>query len=175
MPTPSGDAKKPKGKVQPRSRSRHGTPVSGPTSNVSVVIDSGKTAYLSMPVNQLVVPTGITLEEILDRASSANNIPTAGSLHSVHQTVKTQILAPIRLRGEVCDRGMRELARRRKERIEQERERERAEREAEERKEKLKKIERKKELEKEKEKERPLAVGAHAVARQDGVTVQNGE
>jgi hypothetical protein len=63
---------------------------------------------------------------------------------------------------------MRELASRKKERIERDRIRdlEMAHREAEERRQQLKK------QSTPKEKERPLAVGAHGVARQDGVDRQ---
>lgn len=55
--------------------------------------------------------------------------------------------------------------------MEQEREkRERADREAEERKHKLKKVKKR-----DSEEERPLAVGAHGVARQDGVDIHKGK
>ena len=162
------DNKRMKNKSQSRetrpSGSSRNTPVPG-GSTVSVVIDAGTTAYLHTPLNHLLVPASATLEDILDRGGNSNTIPSATALSSMLQNVKTRVFNPTRMRGEVCDRGMRELARRRKERAEQEleRERERMEQEAS-RKVKTKRSH----TRKDKDEDRPPAVGAHGVARQDG-------
>jgi transcriptional adapter 3 len=74
-----------------------------------------------------------------------------------------------RLRDEACDRMIRELALRKKERVERDRRRdlEQAKRDADERRmQQLKKASTPKK--REREEERPLAIGAHGVARQDG-------
>lgn len=79
--------------------------------------------------------------------------------------MKGNILRIVRSRDEACDQMMRELATRKKERVERDRQREIEEAA------KLHEEERRKQLKKTstpKEKERPLAVGAHGVARQDG-------
>lgn len=163
------DNKRMKSKSQSRearlSSSSSSTPAPG-GSTVSVVIDAGTTAYLRTPLNHLLVPANANLEDILDRGGNSNAIPSANVLNTMLQNVKTRVFSPTRMRGEVCDRGMRELARRRKERVELEleRERERAEQEA------VKKVKSKRsQSRKEKDDDsRPLAVGAHGVARQDG-------
>lgn len=125
-------------------------------------------ASLSMPLE-------MTVEEILDRGGSVSTIPSVASLTAMRETIQNKYLHHIRIRGEVSDRVLRELSKRRKERVEQEREREReragererADREAEERKHKLKKVMKKREP----EEGRPLAIGAHGIARQDGIDV----
>ena len=160
--------KRMKNKSQSREARPSGSSSSTPGpggSTVSVVIDAGTTAYLRTPLNHLLVPSNATLEDILDRGGNSNTIPSATALNTMLQNVKTRVFNPTRMRGEVCDRGMRELARRRKERIEQEleKERERTEQEAS-RKVKTKRSQSRKD----KDADRPLAVGAHGVARQDG-------
>jgi transcriptional adapter 3 len=129
------------------------------------------TSYLRTPMAHLSTPLDMTVEEILDRGGSVSNIPSVRSLSDMRETIQNKFLSHIRIRGEVSDRVLRELSKRRKERVEQEREkRERADREAEERKHKLKKVKKR-----DSEEERPLAVGAHGVARQDGVDVHKGK
>ncbi len=93
-------------------------------------------------------------------------------------------------RSKACDRGIRELAKRRKEAMEQQREQEREDRELEERAEKLKKeaaVRSAEELIKERKtpkarrrresavprEERPLAHGAHELAPQDGSSAKS--
>lgn len=88
----------------------------------------------------------------------------------MRETIQNKFLHHIRTRGDASDRVLRVLSKKRKERLDhdQERERERAaDKEAEERKHKLKKISKKREP----DEERPLAVGAHGMARQDGTDV----
>jgi transcriptional adapter 3 len=98
-------------------------------------------------------------------ATTAAGIPTASSLNAIYDSIKGNILSTVAAREEACDQMMRELASRKKERIERVRKREleKAHREAEERR-----LHQKKTATPKKE-ERPLAVGAHNVARQDGV------
>lgn len=161
------------GKAQPRdnrrSRSRNTTPIStGP----SVVIKSepSTSTYIQTPFTHFSVPLDLTVEAIFERSGNSKDIPGAASLQAAHEAVKTQLLAHVKERAELCDRVMRELSKKRKERLEQEREKERSDREAEERRAKLKKEKRKRES----QEERPPAVGAHGVARQDGVDVHKG-
>src|SRR6266702_3295891 len=165
-----------KGKGQPqnirRSLSRNTTPVpSGASVQVTV-----EPSYLRTSMAHLSTPLDMTVEEILDRGGSVSNIPSVRSLSDMRETIQNKFLSHIRRRGEVSDRVLRELSKRRKERVEQERveqereKRERADREAEERKHKLKKVKKR-----DPEEERPLAVGAHGVARQDGVDLHKGK
>jgi transcriptional adapter 3 len=102
-------------------------------------------------------------------SNSPSGIPSATSLSSIVDAIKGNILSIVHARDEACDQMMRELASRKKERIERDRIRdlEIAKRDAEERRQQMKKATTPQK--KEKEKERPLAVGAHGVARQDGV------
>lgn len=88
----------------------------------------------------------------------------------MQEDIKNDVLEPIRKRGETLDRLIREHSKKRKERAEQDRERDRMTRDAEERRHKLKKIKK----HDNNADERPLAVGAHEVARQDGVDVHKG-
>ncbi|KAK5144590.1 hypothetical protein LTR04_001516, partial [Oleoguttula sp. CCFEE 6159] len=130
---------------------------------------TGTSSYLHTSLAQLLVPTNTTLEGMIDRHGNATNTPSASSLNTMEESLRTNILAHVKARGDICDRGMRELAKRRKERMEIERERdldrERLERESEEKRAKMKKA--KSSLKREREEERPMAVGAHGVARQD--------
>jgi len=100
------------------------------------------------------------MEDLFDRSTNGSAIPTASILGSMLENVKQQLVSVINTRGEASDRLMRELAQKRKDRVDQSREKERAEKAAEERR-------RTKDIKK--KEERPLAVGAHGVARQDGV------
>lgn len=108
----------------------------------------------------------MSYEELMDRYGGVNSPPSSNTLKTILDSLKACSEAA-KARSEIHDKGMRELARRMKELRERDRERDlAAEREAEEeRKEKTKKARMKKEREDE---HRPLAVGAHALARQDG-------
>jgi transcriptional adapter 3 len=102
-------------------------------------------------------------------------IPNAHVLSALSDSITSQLLTPIKMREEASDRMMRELSRLQKERIERDRIRqlEQARREAEERR-----PQRKRGLPKRRDRgreddggvapSRPLAVGAHGLARQDG-------
>ncbi|TKA78650.1 hypothetical protein B0A49_01421 [Cryomyces minteri] len=169
-------AAKGKGKAQSReprrSHSRNTTPISTNTEGSSAsAFATGTSSYLHTSLAQLLVPTNTTLEGMIDRHGNATSTPSASSLNTMEESLRTNILAHVKARGDICDRGMRELAKRRKERMEIERERdlgrERLERESEEKRAKMKKA--KSSLKREREEERPMAVGAHGVARQDGL------
>ncbi|KAL8942208.1 MAG: hypothetical protein Q9216_001784 [Gyalolechia sp. 2 TL-2023] len=188
------------------SRSRNTTPIS----SISIPISSNTpshTAYLNIDLGSIMVPANVTYEHLLNQHGGAQGIPDPASLNQMVDNLK--MLGQLaEERGRTCDGGMRELSKRRKERVEDDhrlerenREREEKEREKEKQKEKEKEKEEEEEKEKEKEKvslkraaedeeargrkslktkkakkerssvreERPLAVGAHGLARQDGV------
>ena len=176
---PLGSKGKSKSKDNRQSRSRNTTPssvVSAPTS-----IAAGSTAYLEIPIGSLMVPTNILYEDILERHGGNGGIPDPRNLESLANDLRTlsQLAAE---RERVCDGGMRELSGRRKLRIEEERSIELANREAEEKaslkraaeddelekSSKAAKMKRRRDQGKPKE-ERPLAHGAHGLARQDGL------
>jgi transcriptional adapter 3 len=169
MPTP-GSAKG-KGKAQRdmrRSRSRNTTPLSA--SSVSATIEASHMPYLQTPLSSATILSNTPVDDFFDGSSSTSSPPSASTLRNVLESVKLQLLSTIKPRGEVCDRLLRELASKKKERVERTRQREQqaiAEQEAEERRQKLKPITPKK---REREEDRPLAVGAHGIARQDGVS-----
>lgn len=117
----------------------------------------------------------VSVEEILDRGGSLSQIPTGAVLHTMRESIQKRILDHVKQRTDDSDKLLRELQRMRSQNqrstLERERERERAtDKEAEERKHKLKKIKKR-----EPDEDRPLAVGAHGVARQDGVDLHKGE
>ena len=92
----------------------------------------------------------------------------------MREAIQTTVMNHVKARNEVSDRVLRELQKMRSQRGVRDRERERekaADKEAEERKHKLKKVSKKRDP----DEDRPLAVGAHGVARQDGLDVHKGE
>lgn len=137
------------------------------------------------------VPVNVTYEHLLNQHGGGQGIPDPASLNSMVDNLK--MLGQLaEERGTTCDGGMRELSKRRKERVEDDhrlerenRDREEKEREKEKEKEKasLKRVAedeevrgrkslKTKKVKKERSsvrEERPLAVGAHGVARQDGL------
>jgi transcriptional adapter 3 len=114
---------------------------------------------LTHPVLRLTKLSNSPLNDIFEGNSSttASGIPSATSLNAIADGIKAQVLNIIQDRDEASDQMMRELALRKKERNERDRMREleQAKRDAF----NLHK--------KEKAKERPMALGAHAVAKQD--------
>jgi len=179
MPPLAGKSKS-KGREGRQSRSRNTTPgssVSAPASDMAQY----NTSYLQIPLSNLVVPTDISYEKILERHGGGGGIPDPTNLQSMAEDLKA-LSQLAETRSQVLDEGMRELVRRRKARAEQEREEaEEAAREFEE-KERLKKIAeededirarkgaklKQKNERSNKVEERPLTHGAHGVARQDG-------
>ena len=175
---PLGNKGKSKSRDNRQSRSRNTTPSSVVSAPTSVIV--GSTAYLEIPIGSLMVPTNILYDDILERNGGNGGIPDPKNLESLASDLRTlsQLAAE---RERVCNGGMRELSSRRKLRIEEERVIEQANREAEE-KASLKraaeddeldrsaktKTKRRRDGGKPKE-ERPLAHGAHGLARQDGL------
>ena len=139
------------------------------------------TEYLQIPLSKLMVPTNISYEKILERHGGGGGIPDPTNLQIMAEDLRA-LSHLAEMRSQALDEGMRELVLRRKERAEQERrEAEEAAREIEE-KERLKKLAEEEEdvrarkgakLKQKNERmgkvgERPLTLGAHGVARQDG-------
>lgn len=169
---------KPKARDGRQSPSRNTTPSSIASLPFTVAVLS--TAFLDIPVSSLVLPPNITYDDILERHGGGGGIPDPKNLELMASDLNTLSISA-ETRGQACDGAMRELAKRRKERIEADRMREIASREAEE-KENLKRVAEEDDdgggkkagrLKKRKDRinvkeERPLAHGAHGVARQDG-------
>lgn len=115
----------------------------------------------------------VSLEELLDRGGSVTQIPSSALLNTVRESIQSQVLKHVKQRTDDSDKLLRELQKMKGQNrnAHEQRERERAaDKEAEERKHKLKKVKKR-----EPDEDRPLAVGAHGVARQDGVDVHKGE
>ena len=174
MPPAIGKSK-PKGKEGRQSRSRNTTP----SSSISVPLTTpSHTAFLDIPFANLLVPSDISYDSVLDRHGGGTGIPDPTNLETIASDLKT--LAKLAgARSDANNKGMRELSEKRKLARDEERDRERelARLEAEEAR---RSIKREEEDEKERQKikrkeksavreERPLAVGAHGVARQDGL------
>lgn len=182
MPPVAGKSKTKGGRESRRSRSRNTTP-SSVGASASSTFGGGSTAFLDMPLSQLMVPTNLNYDDILERHGSSMGIPDTKHLDTLAADLRA--LAQLaELRGQVCDKGMRDLSHRRKERLEEEREKERENRDAEDRKERIRretvaqdaederakngKLKKRKDRSSNRE-SRPLAHGAHGVARQDGL------
>ena len=185
-----------KNKVRSRDGARSGSRHTTPGSTVSVPMASptpSTTAFLDLPISSLAVPTNIRYDDILERHGGNGGIPDPTHLSTIANDLRT-LAALAKARSESNDSGMRELAKRRKEILEEERERdqerereardrERREREKSARQDvemedvtpekkngKLKRREKEKSAAREdKPLERPLNHGAHGVARQDGL------
>lgn len=221
-------------KAAPRERrsvSRHSTPASAltdpsapptpvrttPTTTATAKPPLTETPYLNTPTSAL-LSEAPSIEQLIAATSAHGFDPaTAKELHSLHDQIRDSVNKFMGRRGEICDRSMRQLVKKRKERIvvereaeaareaakalkrEGEREREREREESEKRR--VKRI-KEKEAEKPKEREKTLSrkrshdemevdvdieeeervkrreslpsVGAHGLARQDGVGVHEG-
>ncbi|KAI9752227.1 MAG: hypothetical protein M4579_005703 [Chaenotheca gracillima] len=184
---PVGAKSKSKGRDSRRSRSRNTTPSSIGTSSTHA--PATVTAYLETPLAQLMVPTNISYEDILERHGSGAGIPDPRHLETLTTDLNT-LVQLAEARNAVCDQGMRRLGQRRKERVEEEREKEQRDREDEQRREHMKKEaalraeedeakekkgskgKHRKDRSRIREQSRPLAHGAHGLARQDGMDVE---
>ncbi|KAK7514373.1 histone acetyltransferases subunit 3-domain-containing protein [Phyllosticta citriasiana] len=149
-----------------RSRSRNTTPIDRQSVQPSVELITSPTA-MHHALSHLSNPSSVFIEEIFTNGSSSQAIPSPESLHAMLEDVKNRFLPAQSLRVEANEKFMRHLMQRRKARMERQHDLDRADREAEERKHKLK-IKPKK---REPDEDRPLAVGAHGLARQDGTDV----
>ncbi|KAH7065445.1 histone acetyltransferases subunit 3-domain-containing protein [Macrophomina phaseolina] len=147
-----------------RSRSRNTTPISS-TSGVHPSVEPTTTSPSGMhsTLNHLGSPSSVFIEDIFNNGGHNAGIPSPEALHSMLEEVKNRFLPAQTTRSEANEKFMRHLMQRRKARLEHQHAEERADREAEERKHKLKKAKKR-----EPDEDRPLAVGAHGVARQDG-------
>lgn len=132
------------------SHSRNTTPVSTGSTELS---------QLSMKSNS----PHMSYDDILEQHAGGSSPPGAATLRKIMENLKARSETVKNLSDE-SDKGLRLMSKRRKELQETIREQELADHQEEEaRKEKIKRQKRK-----EQEEERPLAVGAHALARQDG-------
>ena len=183
MPPPL--SKKIKGRDGRRSSSRHTTP----SSTISAPMASPtptKTAFLDIPISDLAIPVNVKYEDILERHGGNGGIPDPKHLETIADNLR--MLAKLaQSRTKYNDMGMRALAVKRKEALEQEREREMEARELEQqeiarkqaeeeeaaREKKNGKSKRKERsrVREEKPQDRPLNHGAHGLARQDGVNL----
>ena len=181
MSPPLGGKSKPKIRDGRRSRSRNTTPF--PIVSIPIGISApSSTAYLEISIANLSDSTTINYNNILEQHSGGGGIPDPRDLENMANDLKTlSIFADTKCNA--CDGAMRELSKRRKEKLEDNREREKMKRDAEEKDSlkrvaedeeeargrkggKLKKIKKEGGILKE---ERPLSHGAHGLARQDGL------
>ena len=185
MPQFSGTGKT-KSRDGRQSRSRNTTP----SSNISIPIStntSSQTAYLEIDLGKIMVPTNVTYEHLLGQYGGGQGIPDPSSLNQMVDNLK--MLGQLATeRAAACDGGMRELVNRRKQRVEEEQQLEQENRNREEKASlkraaeeeeargrktlKLKKVKKERSSVRE---ERPLAVGAHGLARQDGLDFPQGK
>lgn len=138
-----------------------------------------------------------SIEALIEKSnasvSKAGDPPIARELHVLHDKIRDTVNRFMNKRGEVCDRSMRQLVQRRKERMQEEREREAARAAAETAKVKREEDERRREKktpskkrtaedmevdeddpEIQRKRDSLPNVGAHGLARQDGVGVHEG-
>ncbi|KAL8945703.1 MAG: hypothetical protein Q9222_007796, partial [Ikaeria aurantiellina] len=179
MPQLSG-GNKAKSRDGRQSRSRNTTP----SSNISIPISSSvasHTSYLEIDLAKLMIPQNVTYDQILSQHGGSQSIPDPSSLNQMADNLR--MLGQLsEERGSACDKGMRALSEKRKERVEEEHRLEQENRDREEKaslkraaedeeargRKSLKTKKVKKERSSVRE-ERPLAVGAHGLARQDGL------
>ncbi|RAL00431.1 histone acetyltransferase NGG1 [Aspergillus ibericus CBS 121593] len=175
MPTASKG--KGKGREARPSRSRNTTPNSsfsaGPTAPAQLHI------YLDNDASKLILtPSAIQYGELLERMGGVGPIPDSKSLELLMEHLKT-LSQLAETRSDACNAGIRELSQKRKEVVEEPESAERdgsdrvkmkreADDEEEEKVLKGGKLKRRKERGSSSKEERPLAHGAHDIARQDG-------
>jgi transcriptional adapter 3 len=168
-----------KGKAKPGSkplgapRSRNTTPLPNVRTSVEPLSSN---AYFRANLGALSKKCDVTIEDILDRpggsSQSAQPVPSSTLLISMREAIESKVLGNVQKRCDVSNSALRELQGLKKNRP-SEREKERAadkDADERERKHKLKRIKKAAA-----EDERPLAVGAHGVARQDGVDLHKGK
>ncbi|KAH8700544.1 putative transcriptional regulator Ngg1 [Talaromyces proteolyticus] len=174
---PLANKSKGKGREARRSRSRNTTPSSGLSASTATGTSS-VSGYLDNELSKLFSSSAVQYADILEQIGGGSNIPDVKTLELLKDHLKN-LSQLADTRGDTCNAAMRELSQRRKEVIEDQRELE-LERDTEERKMKreaddeeeghraLKGGKLKKRKERPPKEDRPLAVGAHEVARQDG-------
>ena len=140
-----------------QSRSRNTTPSSISSAPLAATPPS-LTSYLEIPIGNLMVPTNISYDDILERHGGSGGIPDPSHLSTMVANLK-QLRDLAATRNDACNAGMRALAERRKELLEEEQERERQreqasrDREAEEKESLRLEIEKRREEEEEEEEE----------------------
>lgn len=174
-----------KGRDARRSRSRNTTPNSAISASAvpSAPISS---PYLGIDTARLLVPSAPQYADMMEKLELKQGVPEPKYLDSLVEQLR-QLSDAAEARSQACHLAMTALSEKRKEIAEQERERERQERDAETRRARMRKelVEADEDtggrkagkLKKRKDRpsireERPLAHGAHEVARQDGVAVK---
>lgn len=176
---PMANKSKGKGRDSRQSRSRNTTPSSGLSASTTTGASTSVPGYLDNDLSKLFSGVSVHYADLLEQSGGGGHIPDIKTLELIGEHLKT--LSQIAdTRGDTCNAGMRELSQRRKEVIEDQREQE-MERDAEERVKMKREADDDEEgsrafkggkLKKRKERppkeDRPLAVGAHEVARQDG-------
>ncbi|KAF1954494.1 hypothetical protein CC80DRAFT_475680 [Byssothecium circinans] len=147
------------------ARSRNTTPL--PNVRTSVEPAATAASYFSKPLTALSRKCDVAVEEILDRGgSSIQQVPSGAALIGMRDAIESKVLANVQKRCDVSNAALRELQSLKKNnRSSHDRDKERTpKKESEEHRQKLKKLGKRAP-----EDERPLAIGAHGVARQDGV------
>jgi transcriptional adapter 3 len=178
-----------KGRDARRSRSRNTTPNSV-ISNSAVPSAPALTAYLGIDTARLLVPSSPQYVDMIEKLELKQGMPEPKHLDSLVEQLR-QLSDAAEARSQACYLAMTALSDKRKEIAEQERERERLEREAESRRARMRKeaeeaedeavVRKAGKLKKRKDRpsvreERPMAHGAHELARQDRIEVkQEGE
>ncbi|KAI9729265.1 MAG: Transcriptional regulator [Cirrosporium novae-zelandiae] len=175
-----------KGRETQRSRSRNTTPSSNQTVP-PVPTTSQTTAYLKTSISHIIVPSNLSYDSILEKHGlGSGSIPDPKHLEALTADLET-MLKLAEQRANTCNTGMREASNQRKMRQEELRElekldrenaeREKLQREAEDeeqsRKERKAGKEKKRKNRDHETKERPLAVGAHTLAPQDGMDIDS--
>ena len=180
---PLSNKSKSKNKEGRQSRSRNTTPSSVVSVSVSTPVNTEKTntSYLNVPIASLLVPNHVSYDMILEEHGGTGGIPDPKHLDAL--LTNLQMLGTLAgKRSQISEHGIRCVATKKKDLLEEEREREQAAREAEERENlnraiaaeeeaskarKGAKVKKKKDRSSVKE-DRPLTHGAHGVAKQDG-------
>ena len=111
------------------------------------------------------------IDDIIVSRGNVSSPPSASDLRLMLNELAI-VLATVKNQQETHEQLLRETAAKKKERSERDVIRQQEERELEERRAKMKKVTPKK---REREEERPPAVGAHGLARQDGMDLHKGE
>ena len=175
-----------KGKSKGRdARSRNTTPNSV-VSNSAMPATVALTAYLGIDTARLMVSSSPQYAEMMERFEVKPGMAEPKHLDNLIEQLH-QLSTAAKDRSQACYLAMTALSNKRKEIAEQERERERQEREAESRRARMRKeaeeadddavIRKAGKIKKRKDRptmrdERPMALGAHGVARQDGMDVK---
>lgn len=168
-----GKALKPGGgKASAAPRSRNTTPL--PVARPSVEPPSGSTAtatatasYFDKPLSSALKRCSSTMEDLLDAGGSNGTIPSGSALIKMRDQVEKTVLKSIETRCTQAEAALRTLHGMRKGRAP----RERKDDKDDDRKHKLKKPGKKHD----EDSKHPPAVGAHGLARQDGLEPKNGE